>query len=317
MRPTVRLGQVSGINIGLHWSIALIAFILTSSLAGTILPQFAQNYGGGLYLVAALITSALFLASIVAHELGHSLVALRNDIKVTGITLFALGGVASLDGEAANPGVAARVALAGPGVSIGIGAASLAAAVGLNALGLSHLVVVCLVWLGVINVSLALFNLLPALPLDGGRVLQAFLWHRRGNQYDATISAATVGRWIGAGLILVGFWELTQGGNGLWTALIGWFVIVTAKGEARRAQIQRQRERQPESPFTSPLMGPFPGPIAGGYRGGPFSGWIPPNRPGGYYHDQPFGGWPPPRPEDRQGPDDVIDVDGRPVDTRN
>ncbi|MDH4363675.1 MAG: site-2 protease family protein [Acidimicrobiia bacterium] len=280
MRPTVRLGQFFGVDVGLHWTIVLITMLLTTTLSGTVLPEFAPGHSTAAYLATALVAAVLFMASIVAHELGHSLVAIRGGIKVRGITLFALGGVASLECEPASPGLAARVALAGPAVSIGVGVASLGAAIGANAPGLPGLVVAALVWLGVINLSLAVFNLLPALPLDGGRVLQAYLWRRRGDRHEATISAAKAGRWIGWGLVAFGFWELTQGGNGLWTMLIGWFVLTTAKAEGLRARMERDQARMPAAgrPFG---FGPFGPPPPAGHPfgvGGPGGSgpWGPP-----------------------------------------
>lgn len=343
MRPTVRLGQYFGVDVGLHWTIALIGVLLTVTLSGSVLPEFAPGHSTAAYVAAALVTAALFMISIVAHELGHSIVAIRDGIKVRGITLFALGGVASLEGEPTTPGSAARVALAGPAVSIGVGAASVGVAIGASALGLPGLVVAALVWLGVINLSLAVFNLLPALPLDGGRVLQAYLWRRRGDRHEATISAAKVGRWLGWAIVAFGFWELTQGGTGLWTMLIGWFVVMTAKAEGLRAREERDRERNPVAAPFGPF-GPFSGP---GAASGP---WGPPPTPPPYT-GAPGGGatggsawstgpvwgagrlngpfiitsWPPPRAQDRRpgagpagsrvggGYDDVIDVTGEPV----
>lgn len=340
MRPTVRLGQYFGIDVGLHWTIALIAVLLTTTLSGSVLPEFAPGHSTAAYVATALATAVLFMVSIVAHEMGHSLVAIRDGIKVRGITLFALGGVASLEGEPSTPGSAARVALAGPAVSIGVGVASMGAAIGASALGLPGLVVAALVWLGVINLSLALFNLLPALPLDGGRVLQAYLWRRRGDRHEATMSAAKVGRWLGWAIVAFGFWELTQGGNGLWTMLIGWFVVMTAKAEGLRAREERDQARIPVAGPFGPV-GPFGGPGGTGpwgppptsppYTGAPAGGgtaWSTGPVWGGGRLSGPFiiaAAWPPPRPQDRHpgagpvgprvgaGYDDVIDVTGEPV----
>lgn len=243
MRPSLRLGTIAGIPVGLHWSIGLIGALLTVSLAGTILPVTAPGYAGAAYLVAAVATTGLFLASIVAHELGHSVVAENNGVGVQGITLFALGGVATLENEPRTPGVAARIALAGPAVSLAIGVGSLVAATAAAFLGASPLAVAGLGWLGIVNLFLAGFNLLPALPLDGGRVLQAALWKRQGDRHRATISSATVGRYIGWGLVLLGIWQLGQGGAGLWTAFIGWFVVATARAEEYRARFEQQRQQ--------------------------------------------------------------------------
>ena len=242
MRPTIRLGKVSGIDIGLHWTILLIGFLLVSTLTGTVLPSFAPGLSGAAYLLAALSTAALFLGSIVAHELGHSIVAQRNDIEVRGITLFALGGVASLEREPDNPGAAARIALAGPAVSVGLGVVSLALAGLVSATIGGTLVVAAFTWLGIINLALAVFNMVPALPLDGGRVLQAALWKRNGQRHQATISAAKLGRWIGLAIVVFGLWQFATTGNGLWTALIGLFVITTAKAEGAQARWALQRE---------------------------------------------------------------------------
>lgn len=244
MRASLRLGTFAGIKVGIHWSIGLIAVLLTISLAGTILPATAAGYSSAVYLIAALAATVLFMGSIVAHELGHSVVAERNDVRVRGITLFALGGVATLESEPESPGVAARIALAGPAVSVAVGAASLAAAALLGAVGLPAIVGAALLWLGIVNVVLAVFNMLPALPLDGGRVLQAALWRRSGDQHQATISAATIGRYLGWGLVFFGLWQFTQGGAGLWTAMIGVFIIATARGEEFRARFLRRREQQ-------------------------------------------------------------------------
>lgn len=306
MRPSLRLGRIAGIEIGLHWTIVLIAAVLTFTLSGNVLPAFAAGYTSTAYLVAALVTSALFLASITAHELGHSLVALRNGIKVKGITLFALGGVASLSSEPTRPGAAARIALAGPGVSLGIGVASFGAAAGLAAVGAPSLVAASLLWLGVINLVLAVFNMLPALPLDGGRVLQAWLWHRKGDRHQATISAAGLGRWVGWGLVAFGFWEVMQGATtGLWTMLIGWFVLGTAKAEAVQARMELQRERQ-QFPFGffDPFGAPPPTAPPTAEPRGTGAG------PGGTGQPWPPASWPPPRPQDRYADDDVIEVGG-------
>ena len=286
MRDSVRLGKISGISIGLHWSIALIAGLFTITLAGTILPGVAAGYTAGAYLIVAAAVAVAFLASIVAHELGHSLVAQRNDVGVSGITLFALGGVAKLENEPSNPGAAARIALAGPAVSVAIGVGSLVVGQVVAALGFPTLVVAGITWLGVINLAMAgLFwvvdALPPALPLDGGRALQAALWKRNGDPHQATISAATLGRYIGAALIAFGIWQFLAGAGGIWTALIGWFILASAKAEAFRAQVEIQRRSWNPTEWM---------------------GWA-------YGGPQP----PPPRPETRVGGPEVIDVDGRRV----
>jgi Zn-dependent protease len=270
VRASLRIGRFAGIPVGLHWSIAAIAAVLVISLSGTVLPSFFPGYGSPAYLVTAVVVAALFLASLIAHELGHSVVAIRNGVGVRGITLFALGGVAKLDGDADDPGAAARIAAAGPAVSVGIGLASLALAAGLSAIGAPTLMAGGVAWLGVINLTLAVFNLLPALPLDGGRILQALLWKRSGDRHLATISAATVGRYGGWALVLYGLWTTLNGGFGLWTMLIGGFVILTARAEELRARAARRQSRggggwNPWTLFDPPTPGPM-GPTAGPSR---------------------------------------------------
>ena len=256
MRDSVRLGRLFGIPIGLHWSIVLIIGLFTYTLAGTILPLFAPGYAGPAYLVAALAVAALLLASVVAHELGHAVVALRNGVGVRGITLFALGGVARLDHEPHSPGAAGRIALAGPAVSVAIGLASVVVGGVVALMGAPALIVAGFVWLGVANVAMAGFNLLPALPLDGGRALQALLWHRTGNRDRATVSAASIGRYLGWGLVFLGLWQFLNGTGTLWTALIGWFVISTARAEESAARFRLWASQSRTGPFLSPGTGP-------------------------------------------------------------
>lgn len=288
MRSSIRLGSVSGIPIGLHWSIALIAGLFTVTLTSTILPAAAPGFIGAAYLAVALAVTVALLASIVAHELGHSLVAQNNDVGVTGITLFALGGVAKLDREPTDPGAAARIAVAGPAVSVAIGVAALGVAFAAAGVGASALVVAGLTWLGIINLSLAVFNMLPALPLDGGRALQAILWKRSGNRDQATVSAASVGRYIGWAIVAFGFYQFLGTGSGLWTMVIGWFILSSAKAESMRAtfNLRRQNWAPPQTP-PSPF-GPPPGNVYG-----------------------PFG--PPPQGPPRPPTGDIIDVDGERV----
>ena len=287
MRPSLRLGSYAGINIGLHWSVGVILVLLTLTLSGTILPTYAAGYAGISYLLAAVAAAGLFMASIIAHELGHSVVAERNGVKVRGITLFALGGVAALESEPQTPGVAARIAAAGPAVSVAIGLGSLGAAWLAGAIGLSTLTVVGLGWLGVVNLALAVFNMIPALPLDGGRVLQAGLWWRLGDRHTATIRSATIGRYIGWAIITFGFWQVLQGASGLWTMLIGFFIVSTARGEELRARMARRLESEAGTGTLFDLFRPPTGPASG---------------------QDPRAG----RPSDFG--EDVIDVNGHPVD---
>lgn len=307
MRDSLRLGKIAGISIGLHWSIALIAALFTVSLAGTILPASAPGASPVAYTVVAAITAVAFFASIVAHELGHSIVARNNGVGIEGITLFALGGVAKLESEPDDAGVAGRIALAGPAVSVVLGIAGLALGATVTAIGVPQLIAAALTWLGIINFSLALFNMLPALPLDGGRALQAFLWNRNGDKHGATIRAASVGRLIGFGLVAFGTWQfLSGGGAGLWTAVIGWFIASSARSEAVRARIQKERERWATqgAPLGGMPFGPFGAAFNFQAPNGPAP--TPPQWPGFNPVDEHHSGSNPPPPS-------VIDVEGHRV----
>jgi Zn-dependent protease len=197
----------------------------------------------GSYLAAALLATALFFASILAHELAHALVARHYGQRVEDITLWALGGMARMGSEAPSPRAEASVALVGPGTSLGLGGLFLAAGLLLGA-GADSLLSVVLVWLGVINLALAIFNALPGAPLDGGRVVAAAVWKRTGDRRRGQIAAARAGRFVGGALIALGLTNLLFGiGFGtLWTAVIGWFILQVAQAEEAAARATRALE---------------------------------------------------------------------------
>lgn len=172
----VRLGRVFDIEISADLGVVMFAGLLTWILASSILPASVAGLPAGAYWSVAALGTLLFLGSLLAHELGHAVVARRNDIEVLGITLWLFGGVAQLRSDARTAGAELRIALAGPAMSLVVGALSLAAAVGLRSVGVPEIYVVALGWLGLVNVVLAVFNLLPGAPLDGGRVLAALIW---------------------------------------------------------------------------------------------------------------------------------------------
>jgi Zn-dependent protease len=241
MRATFRLGRVAGIPIGVHWSLLVVAALLTTSLAGSMLPSVLPNAEGS-YWAAAVLAALLFFMSILAHELSHALVARHYGQKVEDITLWVLGGVARLGSEAPSPRAEALVALAGPGTSIALGGMFIAAGSFVRAITPSDtLLAVVLVWLGAINLLLAVFNLLPGAPLDGGRVVSAFLWKRHGDRRRGQIGAARAGRVVGGLLIGLGLANFLFGvGFGtLWTVLVGWFITEASKAEEQAARAGR------------------------------------------------------------------------------
>ena len=226
---SIRLGRVFGIPIGLHYTWFIVFVLVTGLLARSRFPHMFDDWSQLQYWGVATATSLLFFASILAHELGHSVVALRYGIQVKSITLFVFGGVARIARDAPKPGIEALIALAGPAVSLALGGISL----GIFFLfrDSSESVAAMSLWLGSINIMVAVFNLIPGFPLDGGRVFRAVVWGIGGNFVKATKISSLVGRAVGYlfiifGLVL-GFW--TQDiFNGLWIAFIGWFLASAA-----------------------------------------------------------------------------------------
>lgn len=230
----LRLGQVRGIELRIDLSVVLVAALIAWSLAETVLPGAAPGRSTPAYWTAAAVTAVAFFGALLAHELGHSVVAQQHGVVVSSITLWLLGGMARLASDPPDARAAFRIAAAGPAVSAAIGA--LALGFGLPADGL---VGGALVWFGAINLALAAFNLVPAFPLDGGRIHQAWHWHRTGDGLRATESAVRLGRAIGAGFLLLGGVQALAGSvvGGVWLALIGWFVRDAGSAELRHARL--------------------------------------------------------------------------------
>ncbi len=234
MRTSFRLGRIAGIEVGAHWSLLVIAAVLVWSLAVGVLPEIDPGHAPVAYWLVALGAIVLFYAALVAHEFGHSMVARRHGVEVERITLWLFGGVAQLGSESATPGDELRIAAAGPAVSFGLGIGFGVIAVVVVAVGGDSLLATGFVWLAQVNILLALFNLLPAFPLDGGRVLRAWLWRRGGDRIAATTTAAGVAVVCAYGLIGLGFAAALfgLGLSGVWFVLLGWFLLGAARAEA-------------------------------------------------------------------------------------
>ena len=232
MQPHLRLGRIAGIEIGIHYSWIFIAVLITLSL-GAHFAEVNPQWTIGVIWSAAIITGLLFFVSIVVHELGHALVASARGLPVRSITLFALGGVASIEKDAADARTEFWMGIAGPLTSVGIGAVCTGLAwvlgSGMNVTPADPLMAV-LVWLGYINIMLAAFNMIPGFPLDGGRVLRAAVWGVTGNADRATRIAARIGEGVALLFIMFGVWQFFSGAGigGLWIALIGWFLLDAA-----------------------------------------------------------------------------------------
>ena len=233
MPASLRLGRIAGVPIALHYSWFIIGALITLSLAGHF--RATQPYWQTLTIWSvSLLTALLFFATLLAHELSHAAVARARGLPVRSITLFALGGIANIEKDANTAKTEFLVAAVGPIVSLAIGFVCIASA---RSLGWSFndgdtgVTAAVLGWLGSINVILAIFNLIPGYPLDGGRLLRALLWRIYGDVDRATRSAARVGQVV-AGLFIA--WGLVQffagaGFGGLWLAFIGWFLLMAAQ----------------------------------------------------------------------------------------
>ena len=238
MGPGWRVGRIAGIDLSIHPSWLVIAFLVTYSLAEFQFPAEFRGWSTTAYWLVAAATALLFFASVLAHELSHAILARRFGLKVQGITLFIFGGATSIDSDSRTPREEALIAVAGPATSI---------VIGLVLLGLDFVVAqphaaALLGWLGFINLMLGAFNLIPGFPMDGGRVLRAILWKVRGNRLAATRSAALVGRLFAYVLIGLGVYlALRPGGSifsGLWLALIGWFLSNAAEATVAQAGVE-------------------------------------------------------------------------------
>ena len=234
MKQSIHLGRVAGIPIGANWSVIVITALITWILATGVLPQMAPDQAPAAYLGVGVVAAGLFFASLVTHELAHSLVARRYGVPVRAITLWMFGGVSELESDTSAPGEELRMAVAGPATSLGLSVLFSGAAVLAALLSLSELIVGALWWLAFINLGLGLFNLLPAYPLDGGRVLRAALWARYGDRARATRASARTGHWFAYAIITLGAVLAVSGGwiSGIWLMLIGWFLEGASRAES-------------------------------------------------------------------------------------
>jgi Zn-dependent protease len=240
MKAQIKLGRIFGIEIGLHYSWFIIALLITMSLVGKF-QTLQPRWGGTVIWATAICTGLLFFVSIILHELSHAAVAKARGLPVRAITLFALGGVAQIEKEADDAGTEFFMGIAGPIASVLIGVVCLTLAWTLGwtpAAPPQTPIQAMLMWLGVINLSLAIFNMVPGFPLDGGRVLRGILWWLTGDGRRATRIATRIGQVVAVGFIILGILQFFAGGNvgGLWLAFIGWFLLEAAG--ASRAQME-------------------------------------------------------------------------------
>ncbi len=238
MNGTIRVGNLFGIPFYVAQSWFLVLSLVTWNYASGLAAQFPA-LGGSLPLLLGFVTALLLFASVLAHELGHSFVAMRQGIEVKSITLFLFGGLASLEKESKTPAEAFWVAIAGPLVSILLFTLIAVIKVGTPVSGpLAGILGV----LAYVNLGLAVFNLIPGLPLDGGNILKALVWKITGNPYKGVVFASRVGQFIGWMAIASGLIPLVLFGSfgNFWNLLIGWFLLQNASRSAQSATVQEK-----------------------------------------------------------------------------
>ena len=245
VRHAVPLGRVFGITIDLDYSWFLVFGLLTWVLAVNYYPAEFKDWSPAEYWLMGAFTAILLFVSVLLHELGHSLVALRMGFQVPRITLFIFGGVSQISAEPTSAGTEFWIAAAGPAVSLLLGAicwelrtpfANIPPLLALTK------------YMALLNLLVGAFNLIPGFPLDGGRVFRAIIWAATGNFARATAIATLTGRFFGFLVIALGVGEALRGDfyNGLWTAFTGWYLESAAMG-----QVQQQTGKHLEQGVTS------------------------------------------------------------------
>jgi Zn-dependent protease/CBS domain-containing protein len=238
MPGSFSIGKIAGIRVDINASWVIIFALLTVSLAVSILPTTAPGYSAAAYWAVGILGSLLFFASVLVHELGHSVVARSRGLDVSSITLFIFGGVSNLQQEPHSPGEEFAVAVVGPALSLVIGVVCLVLG---QALGPAHSIVAAmLVYLGSTNLLLGIFNLIPGFPLDGGRVLRSIIWRVTGNLRTATRWASRIGQVIAYLFILFGVMEFFAGNllGGIWFGFIGWFLLSAAQTANQQVMLE-------------------------------------------------------------------------------
>ncbi|MGQ0824493.1 MAG: site-2 protease family protein [Actinomycetota bacterium] len=238
----IRIGRVAGIEVRVDLSALGILVLISWSLSEGLLPEVAPGYSTTEYWTAGVITAVCFLISLLAHELSHSVVARGRGVAVRDITLWLLGGVATITDMPKTPRDEFAIARAGPVMSVAVGGLAIGLASLLDLVGAPPLATGALGWLGAINIVLAVFNVIPAAPLDGGRLLKAWLWQRTGDRTRAAISATRAGEVFARILIGFGIFELWMGlgVGGIWSVLLGLFVLTAARSERMQVELEQE-----------------------------------------------------------------------------
>jgi Zn-dependent protease/predicted transcriptional regulator len=237
MNGSLPFGHVFGVPLRMHWSVPVLAVLLGYGLGRQTLPAWTPGQSAAVYTAASAVGAVLLMASVLLHEVAHAAMARRKNLSVQDVTLWAMGGMTRMGRPKTAP-VALEVAASGPLTSLALGGAALGAGIGVRAVTGWEVIAAVLVWLGWANIFLGLFNLLPAVPLDGGRVVQALLWWRTGDRDRAERAADRSGQVIGMLLMAVGWVAFLRGApGGLWLTLVGFFITMTAGAERQRSRL--------------------------------------------------------------------------------
>jgi Zn-dependent protease len=261
-RTALTLFHVRGIRVGVDYSWFIVLFLVILWLSGFYRRLLGASQEDIEPYLLGVASALLFFGSILLHELGHAFVALRRGIGISEITLWLFGGVARMRRDSDSPGTEFKIAIAGPLVTLAI--AILCIGIGVAAAGSDEFSTAMMVdpdtaasgplavvaWLGTINALILVFNLIPAFPLDGGRIARAIAWWLSGDRNGATRFAATLGQWLGYGLIALGLGlvlgVVDPGGNpallGIWLTLIGFILAQSARGTVVQAELGRRIE---------------------------------------------------------------------------
>jgi Zn-dependent protease len=242
MRDSIRLGRIAGVRIGVHWSLLAMVVLVAGGLASNRFSLDAPGYSGGAYAVAGVLTAGGLLIGVLLHELGHAVVARWRGLTVDGITLSWMGGVTRIEGDTGSAGNELMVAGIGPLTSAAVGGLLWLGRIGAVHSGGGALLLTSLGWLAWINIVLAVFNILPAAPLDGGRVLHALVWAAGRDRWRATRIAAGAGVVLGAATIALGLIVIERGTstyNGLLIGFIGWWMLASARAELGSGAVQQ------------------------------------------------------------------------------
>jgi Zn-dependent protease/CBS domain-containing protein len=252
--PSIRLGRLFGIEIGVNWSLIFVFALIAWTLATGILPADVPGRPASAYWLVAAVGAVAFYACLLAHEMSHALVARRSGVKVAGITLWLFGGVSQLEGEPPSAGSEALIAVVGPLTSFAIALISFGIAAAIPTSGLTADL---FSWLAFVNLALGLFNLVPAFPLDGGRLLSSLFWWRSGSRRRGVHQAVRIGRVFAYLMIGLGVLELFTGQviNGIWLAFLGWFLLSAGGSEEAGSAIKALLRSVPVSAaMTSPVI---------------------------------------------------------------